>query len=734
MEGEYRGLPGRSGNIDEPDDFEPPPAVRTSRPRDLAGSLLGLLLLIGFHASQTKHWIANDNRPQGWDQSVQLETAWDLKQCLAQGDLGCAMRMPPKPGMPPFPLLFHLTGQPALGAADPVAGFLWLNWAYLAFFCFAAWGLGRHFLGDWQGLGAAVLITCVPNVQWLQREVLVDIALCAWVAAGYWALAASDGFRKKGQSLLFGVLFAAAMMTKWSAFSYFLPVLFIAFNAFTSSHIAGLLLAGGSAAVLAGPWYLAQAPILAPRLFEAAADQAVPIWQGGAVFSYVLQMADGLELPLFLLGVLAAFVPTLRRRTEDAWILPAWFVSSLIFWTIVPNRQLRYLLPGITPLAVLAMGPWPKGVSAAACALSLAMAWNYPRGAVGRVGFNPGLPLFIFKSDLPAREDWRHGEILRAAQDLRDTSLPFSNIAFVANHPRLNGPVLNWERKRLGIEGLRIRGITKRYTELCEFVLVKTGDLGPASVTGQLPEVQRVMLDPGRWFQVGWREARRWPLPDKTEAVLFQRRRLTKAPAGEGKLRVDYFEEGNFKAEGLELDFGRWDAERGVYPKVEVRAASLMIRGLEVTGVNLTLERLALLNADETDAAKKDPLSDPRFTRLDAVTLRKASVSQEALAFFLGARVKGLEGATASLEGGVAAAQGKLKGKPVRAAVELKLLPDGAGLEVQVRGAALMGVPLPVRLFSASRIVLPFTPTSELPFRISVPSLSVSGGRLTIGG
>ncbi|MBI2362937.1 MAG: glycosyltransferase family 39 protein, partial [Elusimicrobia bacterium] len=545
--------------------------VRRSNPRTIAASLAGLFLLIAFHAAQTAHWVRHDTRPPAWDQSVQPETAWDLKEALAKGDLAGALRMRPKPGMPPFPLLYHFSIQPALSSPDPVAAALWVNWAYLALLCVALWGLGRHFLGEWEGLGAAVLFTCVPELGWLQREVLVDIPLTAWVACAYWALAASDGFRKKAPSALFGLCFGAAMMTKWSAFSFFLPAVIPFWSALTGFGKAAPLLAAGLAGLVCLPWYIAQAPILLPRLFEAAADQAVPVWKGGAAFTYVFLMGSGLEVPLLVLGVGGAFVPTAKRRNEDHWLLPAWFLTSLLFWTIVPNRQLRYLLPGLVPLGVLAMGPWPKQLSIAACALSLLMAWNYPRAVLPHLTVG-GVPVSLFRSDKPVKEAWPLGDILKAAAERRDTELPFANLAFVANHPRFNGPVLNWERKHLGLDGLRIRGVTKRTTELCEFVVVKAGDLGPASVTGQLPEVQKVMLDAGRWFGRGWKEVKSFPFPDGTQAVLFQRRKLSAPPIPPGKVTVAYYEEGHFKAEGMVLDFGPWDAERGVYKTVGVRA------------------------------------------------------------------------------------------------------------------------------------------------------------------
>ncbi|TBR25322.1 hypothetical protein EPO15_02415 [bacterium] len=715
-------------DFDEPEDVRP--VRKPATLRDQLGSLAGLLLLIGFHAFQAAQWTSHDRRPPGWDQGVQLETAWDLKAALSKGDLKGAFLNAPKPGMPPFPPLFHLSLLPVIGGADAVNGAVWVNVGYLALLAFGLWGLGRHFLGPWEGLGAAVLLTCTPEVAWLSREALVDVALTAWVVCAYWAFAACDGFRKRGPSVLVGLLFAAAMMTKWSAFSYFFPLLVPAFAALQGAGAGGLLAAAAAAFVVGGPWYLAQLPILVPRLFEAAADQAVPLWQGTAFLTYPIAMAQGLELPLFALGLIGAVVPSLRRKTEESWLLPAWFAAALVFWTVVPNRQLRYLLPGLAPLAVLAMGPYPRGVRAAACAVALVSAWNYPRGVIPHLALNAGIPLSVFKSDKPIQEDWRLPEMLKAAQGLREPGTAVSNFAFVANHPRLNGPNLNWELKRLGLPGLRVRGVNKRYTELCEFVLVKEGDLGPASVVNQLPEVRTVMLDPGRWWQRGWGEVKRFKLPDGSEAVLFQRRHPRRAPVGEGKMRIDYYEDKAFTAEGLELDLGRWDPERGVYPRAELKAARFVIRGLEVENVQAVLTGLNFFSADESNAAKVDPLSDPRLTRLDGLELRYAEVREEALAAFLTARVKGLTDASVKFSGGVASLSGVWKGKKVRVALAPTLMKDG--LAAGLRSADVMGVPLPVSLF-AGRLKVPFAPSSELPFKLVVPSLSIDEGALAIG-
>ncbi|MFH1725089.1 MAG: LmeA family phospholipid-binding protein [Elusimicrobiota bacterium] len=706
----------------------------------LPGSLIGLAALLLFHAFQLASWTRGETRPPAWDQSVQLEIAIDYRRAIAAGRWGELLRLKPKPGMPPFPPLYHLSILYATGLEDPASAALWVNWLYLAVLCVSLWGLGRRFVGDWAGLGAAAVFSCVPEVQWLYREQLVDLALTAWVAASYWALAASRSFERRIPAVLFGVLFAAGMLTKWSAFSYYLPALWIAAGAVRDPKgRAGLLAASLAAAVLAAPWYLAQWQIVLPRLVAASADQAVPLWKSGAVFTYLRAMGEGFELPFYLLALVSLGVVSARRKGEDAWLLIAWFAAAFVFWTVVPNRQLRYLLPGLTPLAVLTMGSWPRGVLAGLCAFQLFSAANYGHGWIGRKGLDLGVPLTVFRTQPAADEDWRIGAILKEAARLHEGDLPFGNLTLVANHPRFNGPTFNWERKRHGVEEVRIRGVNRRLCEFSEFVLVKTGVLGPVSVVNQLPEVQRLMLDPDSWFQRGYRRVGSWPLPDRTEAVLFKRRRLRRPPFGERAARFDHYEERNFLAEGLAIDFGKWDARRGVYPRVTVRAPRIVLRGLEVRDVRVVMDDLGIMPVAEAAAAPKgkaaaeDLLSDFRFLRMSRLTFASGTVTEDAAAAFLKARVPQLGPSRFRLNKTVSAetAFGRV---PLSAEVSVALLPDGRGLEVELERVAVAGIPLPLVVAGPyRRYRLGFDPNPELPFVVRVSGLEVADGRLRIG-
>lgn len=692
-------------------------------PRPLAGSLIALGALVTFHAWQLVSWNRLDSRPPAWDQSIHLEIAQDYRRAISRGELRELLFLKPKPGMPPFPPLYHLTLLPVMVGADPAAAARSVNILYMAILCLSVWGLGKRFAGEWGGLGAAVLMSCIPEAQWLFREQLVDLALIAWVAAAYWALIESREFERAWPSALCGLLFGAAMMTKWSAFSYFLPAAVTAGLAVRRGLVRNVALCGLLSAAACLPWYLAQWPVVLPRLVEASSDQAVPVWRGGAAFTYLWQMFTGLELPFCLIGLVSLAVPSARRGRGGATLLVSWFATSFIFWTMVPNRQLRYLLPGIVPLAVLAMGPWPRKMVAALCAYQLFCAFNYPRALVPPVNIDLVAPVTLFRSQLPAKEDWKIREILQAAASLHDPRSTSGNITFLANHPQFNGAVFDWELSRLAPFPVAMRGVNRRVCELSEFLLLKTESLGPASVVNQLPGVRDEILSEGSWFQRGHEQIRTWDLPDKSQAVLYQRRRPRTPPFPEKRLRFDRLEQPRWRAEGLVVEFGSWDAERGVYPRVEIRAKEFVLRGLRIEDLALELHDVLMVPAAPPDV---------RLLRLGRLKVLSAAVSADSAAEFFKARAPKLQSVKFILEKTVSL-EAKAKNVPLSAEAFVELAADKKSLALGLKRLAVRGIPFPVWLLGPhSRYTLDFAPDEELPFEIELGSLTVAGGRLVI--
>lgn len=711
-------------------DFAPPP--RPSR-KVLVLSLLGLAAFLAVQALLLRHYIRVDTRPPSWDQSTHMEIALDYREALGAGRWGDAWFLAPKPGMPPFPPAYHLLLRGAFDSPDPAHAALWLNWFYMAVLALSLFGICWRFLPDSRALAATLAFCAAPGLQDLVTTQLVDLAVVAWVSAGYWALLESEGFTGWAASLAFGALFAAGMMHKWTYFSYMLPAYLIAGRALGDRHARlKVLAAAGLSLALFAPWYWSHAALLPSRLMQASSDFSVPFWKDGAWAAYLKASSSGLGPLLWALGFISMLAPQFSRRREYGWVLAYWVVFSYVFWTVVPNRQLRFLLPGLAPLGLFMAATWPRALTWGVAGFQLVAMANFFFGAVGPLSVPmPFMPLTFFVNRPPAREDWKIEEILRRIEADRDTTRPITNVTLVANDAYFNAPTFHWVQRRLALPHARMRGVNKRLCELSEFVLLKDGRLGPEGVIGGLPEAAHEIGDPNGWFARGYEEDARWPLPDGSSAVLYRQRRGRADPLDRSRLVYDAFAAGEVSGTGLRVDFGPWDPALSAWKSMRASVDQISVRGLKLHGASAELENPSIVTFYTNGVSEYD-WSEMRLMRLDRVKIDSLEVDAADLKTFLEKRVPGLKLDSLTLDGTVKAA-GTWNGRPVAAEAALELDQAAHRLKVAVLSASYLGAPIPPALFRPIKeLDLSLEPNPETPFFIDLPGLTIKGGRLTI--
>ncbi len=713
-------------------DFSDEDEERPSR-AVLIVSLLGLAAFLAVSMLMLKSYIAGEDRPPAWDQSVQLEIALDYKTAGAAGRWSEVMRLAPKPGMPPFPPLYHLLLGRVADPAGPPAAALWVNFIYFALLCVSIFGIVHHFKPDSSPLAAVVVFSCAPVVQWLLRTQLVDLSVTALAAAAYWALLASDLFRRWLGSLFVGTVFAAGMLHKWSFFSYMVPVTLIGlWGLFERDRRFKVFLAAAIGIGGCLPWYALHLPILIPRLVGATADYAVPVTKGLTFFQYFFESVNSFGLPLFLLGWLGICVPDSRRNRTHLWLLPAWLATSYIFWAVVPNRQMRYLLPGLVPLAAAAAcSSWPKPFLWGVAALQLLIAANFHRGWIAPVVLKlPIQPIEFLPSFPPRREDWKIAEIIREAERRSDPARIVSNLTLVANDTYFNGPNFNWIAKRERIQRLKIRGVNSRLCELSEFILVKTGRLGSPEVIRGLPEAVSIISDPNSWVANAYQIVQRFPLPDRSEAVLYQQKASFLEPFRSRLLASQFFTSQAFSAKDPRIVLGPWNAKTFTYPTVDVTAKELVVRKLTVTDVALDMKDVRLMATIGRPAGLD--FEDLRFLKLGRLKIRSARVTADDLRAFLESRVKGLKVSKFEIDGTLRVAA-EARSLAFDGEFKLALARAPARLEVEVLrlSAGVTAIP-PALLGPFQRVVIPLEPNPETPFFIDLDSITLKDGRLTI--
>ena len=738
--------------------------VQPQKPASLLkrlSSILGLVALIVFQVVQLAFWTGRENQPPTSTASQQMNIARDYLAQDALHNPGRLLDYEFKAPTIPIPPLYHLAVASMMKHEESEKAGFYVNALFLALLCVSVWGLGRRFGGEWGGLFAAILVTCMPDVQAMAREQVPDLALAAWVAAAYWAFFASEKFQRKLPSLLVGVIFVAAQLTKWSAFTYFLPIFAIGALALGgSSGRLGAVLAFLFAVVFTAPWYRAQWPFMVPRLLEAAFGQE----SSSSVLTYVSTLALGLEFPLFLAALGGVAFNQWAKPKPDLLGLCAWFALSFLFWSFLPVRDARFMLPALAPLAVLITGLPFKGVVPGLCAFQLLCAANFGLGVIPRLGFAvPLVPIAVFRSMPILEEDWKIPNILAEVQRSGTAGQEKDYLSVMATHPRFNCATFDWERRKLGIETVQIRYPSKNMGSFSNFVLIKMdakdvpdlitlkinpfGSLSVADNPGSpaSPAVPAGKPEPGAWFQQGYQVMQRWTLPDSSQGVVFWRRHVAENPFKERYAMFNYYDDGSLVANNLSIDLGEWDPTLGVHKEVIITAKSLSFDGLKATNVRLAMQDLTLLPVKAAGSlvmdgasgkgvtqSTEDMLLNVRFMRMRRLRILSATVTdKDAEAYLLKrTRIPGVTMTNFNLNKNVAVKAKVLNFLPVTAEASAELRPDGRGMDVKLTHTTVAGVPMPLGLLLGDRVKMKLAFDLNLPFEVEVSPFTIENGRV----
>jgi 4-amino-4-deoxy-L-arabinose transferase-like glycosyltransferase len=245
-----------------------------------------------------------------------------------------------------------------------------------------AWLCGRRWYDPQTGLIAGVIAATSFGVFFMARQALPDLPLTFFIALAAWAAFESTGGRHEGTRsakgrgwlLLASVAMALGFLTKGPV-AVVLPALVVgpvlAWERWRSGGAGGLpwrtrdlLLAGLLFAAIALPWYAAMVQVHGPaylhRFFIAenverfATDRYN---EPRSLFFYLPVAAGGLLpwSPFMLLWVppLVRVARGARRLAAVEIRLIAWAGAPLVFYSLSVGKQPRYILPALTPLAIL---------------------------------------------------------------------------------------------------------------------------------------------------------------------------------------------------------------------------------------------------------------------------------------------------------------------------------------------------------------------------------------------
>ena len=217
--------------------------LSTEQPARSARARLGRLapwLLIGavvvFHAANNWIWLVENVTSTGWDKPRHLAYSLNYAHLLSSPGIRSLFSvMVSDPVRPPLfaasaAILYWLFGYSADVATmvNVIYMAVALAATYGAGYLWASRASGSRRAGVRLGLVSALLLAFLPMFYAMSRYFYLEFGLTAMVALTVYLLLASDGFRRRGASLLFGLSLGLGLLTKRTFFIFALgPVLVI---------------------------------------------------------------------------------------------------------------------------------------------------------------------------------------------------------------------------------------------------------------------------------------------------------------------------------------------------------------------------------------------------------------------------------------------------------------------------------------------------------------------------
>jgi 4-amino-4-deoxy-L-arabinose transferase-like glycosyltransferase len=226
--------------------------------------------------------------------------------------------------------------------------------------------------GPKTALTASILLGTMPGFFWISRVAMLETMLIfffslslffflSWMRSNQnkalilCGAAMGAGFLAKYQILVAGIVMIAAILLLYR------DKLKVKLSKFTLLAII--------AVIVIVPWLLIIAQINGLNKFgellyviqEGGQDRAVYSARFPMPIFYLIEMTwpfndipvHPISLPIYIFGLLGLGLWAYRRKTEDKFFL-IWFIVVYVFFTLIPNKQWRYVTPLFPVLAISA--------------------------------------------------------------------------------------------------------------------------------------------------------------------------------------------------------------------------------------------------------------------------------------------------------------------------------------------------------------------------------------------
>jgi hypothetical protein len=693
-----------------------------------------LAAVIAISLSALFFWSRHETRPLAWDQSIHTQNAWTYQDRLS-GKSHDALFAPAEMNYPP---LFHLSLMEALRVVkNPAHAGAAVNAAWMIALVLCVFGIGRKLMGAWEGAAAAAIVMCYPVVIDLLRDTMIDFSLMGWVSLAMLCLVMSESFGRPLWSVGFGLALAGGMLTKWTAFAYVAgPLAGAALLAWRRGRTGWMWLSLLIAAIVMSPWFVPNlVPMLArlPHLssLPPASGQRLAGWE--SFFWYPISLFEQMTLAFVLLLAFGLLFAVWRPALFP---LLAWFFGSMILFSLIHNRNIRYFMPALPAAALLSVA-WfaasPRLFKRATIAVALIFSALSQFG-VGRVsGFYIGpeyIPCYVPR--VGVSENWRHEEIVRYL-DAAPAALPgrAPRVLVLANAPYFHSVSLTMSARRFGANRAIFYGPSKRRSfEFADYVLTKTGDLGPEFTLGTINACVKVIRDPNSWFSHVYKEVRRWPLGDGSEAILYAAKPdpANISVADTFNLNLRQLELPNVEADDVHLravPLSARASQEGRLKEFVIQCAAVRYKNLPFDNVTVRLLR------PQINLPLYERTQSIELLSLDTLEVH-ATLRRDALLALASQKARWLKDPELMFDQDRIIASGKALGIPLR--VEARLSVSDAALSTRLDRATVAGIPIPhILIGELTDRTVPLTVNRDQPYNLAIAPVAGDHDTLRIG-
>jgi 4-amino-4-deoxy-L-arabinose transferase-like glycosyltransferase len=225
--------------------------------------------------------------------------------------------------------------------------------------------------GPKTALISSIMLGIMPGFFWVSRVAMLETILMSFFSLSLFFFLSWIRFHKNKTLILCGLTLGAGFLAKYQILVAGL-VMIVALLLFYRKKLRArskFLLLPIIALLVVMPWVFIVVQKTGAERFgellyviqEGGQDRAVYSSRFPAPIFYLIEMTwpfndipvHPISLPIYILGLLGLGLWAYRRKTEDKFFL-IWFIVVYVFFTLVPNKQWRYVTPLFPVLAISA--------------------------------------------------------------------------------------------------------------------------------------------------------------------------------------------------------------------------------------------------------------------------------------------------------------------------------------------------------------------------------------------